>query len=266
MQTTGYSTVVEAINDLQKQGYTHEFILDEEKECVVCHQHAMSLAPEDFKIDDVFRFDGQSDPDDETIVYAISSPTYGVKGILVNAFGVYSDERANRLIEKLRIHTEPAPKPIKRHEALAAFSRDHHAGLLLCWKVRQGLRNRIPLSRISDYVLFFFDRDLSIHFAEEENNLFTNLTINDPLKLRALTEHQLIRDVISALRNGDATPESINTLADTLEKHIRFEERVLFNYLQKNLTHLELEKLMQHPDKIVDIDKEWNDPFWQTKR
>ena len=56
------------------------------------------------KIDEHYRFEGDTDPADETIVYAISSGKYKLKGVLVNAFGVYSDSASNELIEKLKVH------------------------------------------------------------------------------------------------------------------------------------------------------------------
>ena len=62
--------------------------------------------------------------------------------------------------------------PIKRHQALVSFSKEHHFGLLLVWKIRQGLANAVSAERISRYVLFFFNEDLKFHFREEEELLF----------------------------------------------------------------------------------------------
>ena len=62
--------------------------------------------------------------------------------------------------------------PIKRHPSLVAFSRDHHFGLLLVWKIKYGLDNGIAPERISNYVLYFFEQDLEAHFKEEEQKLF----------------------------------------------------------------------------------------------
>ena len=47
--------------------------------------------PESFKIDAVYRFEGPTDPGDAMILYAISSPKYNLKGVLINAFGMYAD-------------------------------------------------------------------------------------------------------------------------------------------------------------------------------
>ena len=78
-----FGTLSEKVNGLIKLGYTHDFNVLEE--CIVCHQSNINLPPEDFQIDKVYRFEGASNPDDESIVYAISSAKYGIKGTLVTA-------------------------------------------------------------------------------------------------------------------------------------------------------------------------------------
>jgi hypothetical protein len=100
---TNYGTLSETINALRKEGYLLDFNL--QTDCVVCHNNEHHLSAEDFEIDAVFRFDGQTDPDDEAIVYAISSKKQNAKGVLVNGYGVYNDEFSSVLIEKLRSHS-----------------------------------------------------------------------------------------------------------------------------------------------------------------
>ena len=99
---TNYGTLSETINALRKEGYILDFNLHEE--CMVCHNQEHSLQADEFEIDAVFRFDGQTDPDDEAVVYAISSTKHNAKGILVNGYGVYNDEFSSALIEKLKNH------------------------------------------------------------------------------------------------------------------------------------------------------------------
>lgn len=91
-----YGTVTEAIENLKKQGFTIDFNL--EKNCLVCNTEKYHV--EDFDIVDVYRYEGNSDPADEAVVYAIESKD-GVKGILVTSYGMYSDEMSEEIIEKL---------------------------------------------------------------------------------------------------------------------------------------------------------------------
>ncbi len=157
-------------------------------------------------------------------------------------------------------------KPIKRHKAIVQFSREHHFGLLLIWKIRQGLKANIDPKRISDYVLFFFDEDLKTHFAEEERSLFSKLDDDDGLKFQAMKEHTEILHYIAEIRSDNKNPELLTVFADALDRHIRFEERVLFNHLQSKLSDAALAALaLEHPERVEDTDSRWNDHFWITK-
>ncbi|GAB3507843.1 phosphoribosylpyrophosphate synthetase [Emticicia fontis] len=98
---TTYDTSAEAINALVSKGYNHNFNLKDE--VLYCHTNETSLQPDEFQIDEVYRFEGDTNPDDEVVVYAISSPSADIKGILVNAYGVYAESISAELVEKLKI-------------------------------------------------------------------------------------------------------------------------------------------------------------------
>lgn len=68
-----YNTVTEAISELRKKGYSIDFNIVSDNECVVCSQRQIIMSADDFEIDAYYRFDGGSDPGDEMILYAISS-------------------------------------------------------------------------------------------------------------------------------------------------------------------------------------------------
>jgi len=95
-----YSTLVDTLNDLKKRGYDHDFNLKED--CIHCAQLGRQLSPEEFEVVEVHRFEGASNPDDSSVVYAIEGPD-GIKGTLVNAYGIYADPASDKLIAKLNI-------------------------------------------------------------------------------------------------------------------------------------------------------------------
>ena len=95
-----YGTLSQTINALIKLGYNHDFNIQEE--CLVCHQINKTLSPEDFQIDKVYRFEGETNPDDQSILYAISSEKFEIKGSLVDGYGISSDAATAKLIKKLR--------------------------------------------------------------------------------------------------------------------------------------------------------------------
>ncbi|MEK6480968.1 phosphoribosylpyrophosphate synthetase [Catalinimonas sp. 4WD22] len=99
-----YETVSEAVNHLIKRGYTIDFSLYKENDCLICKMTSLTLAPDEFEIDEIHRFEGMTDPGDEMVVYAISSAKHQAKGIVVNAFGIYSDAASSKIVERLSRH------------------------------------------------------------------------------------------------------------------------------------------------------------------
>lgn len=95
-----YQTLSEATNGLRERGFTLDFNLKEN--CIHCHTKDLRLSPAEFEVVEVYRFEGMSNPDDNSIVYAIESAD-GLKGVLVNAYGVYADEASDEIIAKLNI-------------------------------------------------------------------------------------------------------------------------------------------------------------------
>ena len=96
-----YDTVTEATQDLLNRGYSHDFSIHPEEECLICKQNSVRLSPDEFKIDEVHRFEGMTDPGDAMVVYAISSPEHEVRGIVINAFGHYADGAASEIVRYL---------------------------------------------------------------------------------------------------------------------------------------------------------------------
>ena len=157
--------------------------------------------------------------------------------------------------------------PIKRHQAIVSFSKDHHFGLLLAWKIRQGLEKGVNAERISKYVVYFFKKDLEKHFKDEEQLLFCKLPVDDALRKRAEEEHQSIYNLVNAIDENKNDTNLLKQLANELEKHIRFEERELFNHLQNNITTEDLELIEKRfPNNSKTIDEMWEDIFWEIKR
>jgi hypothetical protein len=73
------------------------------EECIECQENQCQLQPEDFEIEEKHRFQEMSDVDNESVLYAISSTDGKIKGLLVNAYGVYADYASFKLIQKLNM-------------------------------------------------------------------------------------------------------------------------------------------------------------------
>ncbi len=105
MKNYHYDTVTEAMTGLKERGYLTDIELFVEKECLACHKTSSYLSPEEFEIDEIHRFEGDSDPGDEMIVYGISSSIHNMKGIVVNAYGLYSDPVTYKIVSRLKKHS-----------------------------------------------------------------------------------------------------------------------------------------------------------------
>jgi len=92
-----YDTVTAAVQGLKKRGFTTDFNLNDN--CLICHGDKFNV--NDFEIVEVYRFEGNSDPADEAVVYAIES-NKGQKGVLVNGYGPSSDPLSAEMAKKLQ--------------------------------------------------------------------------------------------------------------------------------------------------------------------
>ena len=95
-----YDTVTEALSDLKKRNFNLDFNLSEN--CLVCNGEKFNV--DDFEIKEFYRFEGDTDPADEAIVYAIESKN-GLKGVLVSGYGASTDEMSAQMVKKLKMST-----------------------------------------------------------------------------------------------------------------------------------------------------------------
>ena len=151
-------------------------------------------------------------------------------------------------------------KPIDRKEYLKPLSREHHQGLLLCWKIRTGFAKDVSKERIKVYSDWFFKTYLLPHFEAEEKYVFPVLGNENELIIKAVDEHRQLTKLFS----DDADIESsLKKIQTALDDHIRFEERVLFNEIQNSATQEEIELMQKFHtyDKFTD---NTNDEFWKS--
>lgn len=149
---------------------------------------------------------------------------------------------------------------MERTEELKPFSREHHHGLLLCWKIRTGISKGVSFDRIKKYTDWFYKTYLTPHFDAEEKYVFPILGKKDPLVKKALANR---RRLDRLFLGNEKPPEIALSLGEEeLESHIRFEERELFKRIQEVAT----EKQM---DNIEDVYEEQEfventeDEFWE---
>lgn len=86
---------------LNKEGYTADFVVtDGSMHAMSDDQNQKTYAPEDVTIVDFYRFEGESNPDDMSILYVIEAND-GVKGTISSAFGTYANTDVDEFLKKV---------------------------------------------------------------------------------------------------------------------------------------------------------------------
>jgi hemerythrin-like domain-containing protein len=156
------------------------------------------------------------------------------------------------------------PQPIKRSKELSPLSREHHDGLQFVWKLRQGLANKTAMGRLKDFTIFYWQQHVKPHFFHEEQVLSKFIPEDNKLLKQMRDEHEMIRELILQL-GEDASATTFSTLADIIYKHIRFEERELFEWVETHLTKEQLEEIYSELEAHPLCGGHWQDEFWLAK-
>jgi len=95
-----YTTLTDAVNGLRSRGFTANFeLLDNEFRAL---EDGRTFKAEELTIVEHYRFEGDTNPDDESIVFAIESDD-GVQGVLVDAYGVYANPALTMFLESAKV-------------------------------------------------------------------------------------------------------------------------------------------------------------------
>jgi hypothetical protein len=97
-----YDTVTAALSGLKARGYTIDFNIAFDK--LICTKKETLLKLHEFEIVEVYRFEGDTNPDDEDVVYAVESFDKKIKGSLTSAYGIYADNISTEMLRKLSMH------------------------------------------------------------------------------------------------------------------------------------------------------------------
>jgi hypothetical protein len=93
-----YATITEALNDLKSRGYTHDFNL--KQNVMYCEALNRYYDLTQLQLTETYRFEGDSDPADAAILYALISKD-GVQGTFLNGYGVYANTDSDSFLQQL---------------------------------------------------------------------------------------------------------------------------------------------------------------------
>ncbi len=137
---------------------------------------------------------------------------------------------------------------MKRHEAIAPLSRDHHGSLILAQLLKKNAPAYAGLpDTVADkatYAQEFFQNSIQKHFEQEEAML--DLARDCDAEINAIareikTEHRELTALFQSLETATDLTGTMDTLGVALEKHIRKEERILFPLLQLHCSDEQLQ-------------------------
>jgi len=148
-----------------------------------------------------------------------------------------------------------------RDENLYVFSHEHHHGLIFAVRLRKA--HQADAETLKRYIKDFWEDSLDAHFNNEENSLLNYIT-DVELKQRFLSEHQQIRALYKDIESVDADlVEKAKRFGVLINDHIRFEERILFPWLQENLTSAELKKIGSSLNETDVCAHTFSPRFWE---
>ncbi|MCU7550052.1 hypothetical protein OCK74_13075 [Chitinophagaceae bacterium LB-8] len=156
-------------------------------------------------------------------------------------------------------------KPIKRSASLRPLSREHHDGLLFCWKIRQGIKKEVTPRRMANFCLWAWTNHFASHFKKEEDELLQIVSAHHPMMEKMLEEHEGIQFKIELIQKRPEY-EGLERLVRILDLHIRFEERVLFPFIETIASASQLEAIGAHlQDEKGNANEIYHDEFWLEK-
>ncbi|WP_242926245.1 hypothetical protein [Pontibacter vulgaris] len=92
-------SLVNVLNRLKKDGYKTDFKVSGEGR--LCNmEDKKEFSPEEVRIVDFYRFEGESDPSDMSILYAIETKS-GMKGTISNSYGPYADQKVDSFLKQV---------------------------------------------------------------------------------------------------------------------------------------------------------------------
>jgi hypothetical protein len=94
-----FESMVDAIEDLNKRGFTADLSMDEDT--INSKKDNIEMYADEFEIAEFYRFEGATNPSDMSIVYGIISDKHNLKGVLVNAYGTYANNSSSAIEAKL---------------------------------------------------------------------------------------------------------------------------------------------------------------------
>lgn len=93
-------TLSEMMQKFRDKHFIHDFEIKDN--LLICKETNESFDAEDLIVERTYRYEGDSNPDDMSILYAITAIS-GTQGILLDAYGTYANPRISEFIKNVPV-------------------------------------------------------------------------------------------------------------------------------------------------------------------
>jgi len=136
---------------------------------------------------------------------------------------------------------------VLRDKNLVPLSRQHQHALALCVRLDRAMQaGLIDTDAWQSEIQQHFEQEISVHFSAEEKELFpraAEFEETKPLVDELRSEHAQLRGCFARATSRSLSAGDLAAFVETLARHIRKEERQLFEALQKLMSAEELASL-----------------------
>lgn len=143
---------------------------------------------------------------------------------------------------------------------LIPLIEEHNEVILLCERIRVGLKNKIELNRIKNYIDWFKINYLDPHVEIEKSLIFPILGNSNVRVKRALANHRRLNRLFA---ETDDLHKVLHKTEEELSTYIGFEERVLYNEIRALATDAQWEEIEKSHQNLSFDENSWADRFWE---
>lgn len=149
----------------------------------------------------------------------------------------------------------------ERNQALTPLIEQHNKVILLCERIREGMRKNIENKRIKKYIDWFKTEYLDPHFEIEQKHIFPILGNNNVRVKKALANHRRLNRLFAETTDLNKV---LHKIEEELSTYIGFEERVLYNEIRIIASKRQWEEIEKSHQELEFSDNQWEDRFWDS--
>jgi hypothetical protein len=143
------------------------------------------------------------------------------------------------------------------------FISANPAALQFCWHIRVGMFRDIQPEKMKTYADFFYRTYLDPHLCAQEQLILASPALPALLVKKVMTSHRRLRRLFEY--HGELY-RVLSKIEDTLEEHVRLEQRVLFRALQAVCREIggDISQLGQqfYDPALAEKLSAWQDRYW----